>query len=131
MVNYLRTLLLNQDGPAPTGEPGEEYIPANYRKVTLSPALLSVRAALFGPDPDRRMLLYRTRQFLAILHSVPLAPFVAAADSRITYSLDAEPTLLPSLQVTGSQEPLYVTGGPLEATPAGQLAFKWMVTVGS
>jgi hypothetical protein len=63
--------------------------------------LRRVRAVLFGRDPDRRTLLYRTRQFLALLHACELEEFVTAVDPRVTYLpldrgvLEPRPDVLP------------------------------------
>jgi hypothetical protein len=65
--------------------------------------LRRVRAVLFGRDPDRRTLLYRTRQFLALLHACELEEFVTAVDPRVTYLpldrgvLEPRPDVLPDL----------------------------------
>ncbi len=122
MVNHVRTLLLNEDGA------GEEYVPPGYRKAQLPEALQRVRDILFGPSPDRRMLVYRVRQFMAILHSTPLATFVTRADPRITYTLVAEPSLQPSLTISGSDQPLYVSG-PRPTTADGAATQIWTITV--
>ena len=44
-----------------------------------------MRLALYGHDPDRATMLYRVRQFLAVLHATPLVEFVTADDPRLTY----------------------------------------------
>jgi hypothetical protein len=124
VINHVRTLLLNRDGEGNSPGPGEEYTPPAYREVELPPELQKVRDVLFGASPDRRMLLYRLRQFMALLHSTPLSPFVTMDDPRITYRLDAEPGLQPSLEVTDPGHPLYVAG-PRPVTATGIATQVW------
>lgn len=84
MINHLRTLLLNT-GPATAATPGEEYVPKGFRPQTLPQDLSSIRNLLFGPSPDRAMLNYRLRQYLALVHSTELEKYVLNLDPRITY----------------------------------------------
>lgn len=128
MINHVRTLLLNQDGDGAAQGPGEEYTPPSYLAAELPAELQKVRDVLFGASPDRRMLLYRVRQFMAILHSTPLSPFVTMDDPRITYRLDAEPGLQPSLEVTDNGHPLYLSG-PRPATATGVATQVWKCEV--
>jgi uncharacterized membrane protein len=128
VINHVRTLLVNQDGHGSLPGAGEEYTPPTYKQVTLTDSLQKLRAVLFGTAPDRQMLLYRTRQFLAILHSTPLADFVVSDDTRLTYTLDVEPGLVPALTVSDPGYPLYVSGDK-PRTASGQMSHTWVITV--
>ena len=87
MLNHFRNLLLNIDGSIQPGFDflAEEIVPAEYVAVGLPYALATLRAILFGVNPDRAMLNYRLRQFLALLHCTELREYVLALDPRITY----------------------------------------------
>lgn len=86
MVNHFRTLLMNVDGSLPRLEyAGEEIVDPAFRAVLLPASLRTIRAALFGTQPDRSFLNYRVAQLMAIVHATPLAEFVTALDPRITY----------------------------------------------
>jgi hypothetical protein len=85
ILNHIRTLLANLDGPAPVLEAGEEYTPPAYRAVVLPYPLIKARIALFGETPDRRAVIYRVRQLLACIHASPLAEHALIDDPRITY----------------------------------------------
>ncbi len=93
MINHARTLLMNVDGPSRLTEIGEEFIPREYRTVTLPPELLAVRSVLFGSNPDRLYLNYRTRQLIGLLHSTELQEHILALDPRITYWPDTQARL--------------------------------------
>ena len=86
MINHARTLLLNKEGPY---EPdpliaGDEYIP-EFTPITLSVGLQSVYNQLFGTISDYEGRLYRTAQYMSVLHSTEYAAYVTELDSRITY----------------------------------------------
>lgn len=89
MVNHFRTLLMNVDGSATSGDYiAEEIVDPYYAAVPTSPELRAIRYALFGTDPDRHMLNYRCRQLLACVHASPLVEYVTGLDQRITYNFD-------------------------------------------
>ena len=87
MINHARTLLLNRDGNKRPGSSFflEEYVPTAYKPVKLTGALQSVRAILFGSNPDDAFMNYRLHQFMKILHSNEYVEYVTALDSRISY----------------------------------------------
>jgi hypothetical protein len=87
MINHARTLLLNINGDGYGGQPGDEYIPADYVAATLPSYLLRTREVLFGHTPDRLRLNYYARQLLGLLHSTELAEFVTSLDPRVTYDV--------------------------------------------
>ena len=131
MINHFRTLLLNQPGPSPVAD-GEEYVPASFQPVTLPAGLALVRQAIFGIAPDRRMLLYRTRQLLTCVHAGPLAPFVYQLDERVTYWPWANNKLVlqPSLQVlTPPGAPAAALRGTPQPEDGGKLVRSWRVTL--
>lgn len=133
MLNHTRTLLLNQSTTAVPGNyvPGDELVAEGYTSVSLSSSLLSVRRALFGSDPDRYMLNYRLRQFMAILHATPLVEFVLAQDSRVTYPEPDQTLLARTLyqpQVLGRDGTLTVLGTPAAPDTGGRMKHVLRVT---
>ena len=142
MLNHARTLLLNRDATASLGAtfPGEELVPAGFRELSLPAYLRNIRTKLFGSTPDRFMLNYRLRQFMTLLHATPLAQYVTALDSRLSY-LDAGDDLLQQsfrpaaktpttdIAIIGDGEPPDMTGlchycFGLEVAPGGFLAYQ-------
>lgn len=94
MINHVRTLLMNVDGDTPMDDTiAAELLDPTYRADDLPTALVRVRAVLFGADPDTSMLNFRCRQLLAVLHTSPMAEYVTALDSRITYDF-TDPALV-------------------------------------
>lgn len=90
MYNHARTLLINLTGSTGfiSNSPGEELIPATYSQLILPGYINSIRSRLFGANPDRAMLNYRTAQLLQVIASTELQTYVVALDSRITYQLN-------------------------------------------
>lgn len=89
MLNHARTLLMNVDGSAPMLEYlAEEIVDPSYVKLRLPVELQTLRAVMFGSEPDRHMLNYRCRQFITITHSTELSEYIYALDHRITYKRD-------------------------------------------
>jgi hypothetical protein len=131
MVNHVRTLLVNRTGHGNASGPGEEYTSPAYREVPLSTPLRAIRAALFGRDPDRDTLLFRVRQFLAVLHSTELAEYVTADDPRLTYVLGDESELLPSTAASpvGHAHPLYIGGTQPREGGTGKTRYRWDVEI--
>lgn len=135
MFNHARTLLVNLGGNVAARDYlGEELIPASFKPVVLPAYLQRIRQVLFGSDPDRYMLNYRSRQLLQLLHSSELAEYVLALDPRITYTprstgWDWDPAVFTPVVTT-------VTGGPLTipltqpAAPdqSGRLYYEFTVT---
>jgi hypothetical protein len=126
MINHARTLLLNQGGPhlPQAGVLGDVYIPA-FRPVQDGP-MSDLRQLLF----DARAydgLVYRTAQYMAVLHSTEYEQYLFDLDSRITYNPQASglSAFRPGFSYTGpyrlvaSQQPPW----------AGYLQTRWRVTV--
>lgn len=135
MINHTRTLLSGLPGQGfVTGE-GEEYSPPDYQPPILSLPLQAVRGVLFGPAPDRRAILYRLRQFMAILDATPLTADVTAIDSRRTDAgerpLAGGFELAPSITVIpqGHTFPLAIVGDGPSINAAGQLERTWTVDI--
>ena len=131
MFNHARSLLLNLKGSSSPGPdfPGEELVPPEYRPIDTTGYLATVRRALFGSSPDRAMLNYRLKQYMALLHSTELEQYVLALDPRITYDVAAENSLVTNsvyftptvTQLTGlAQSNLFVTGTPNAPDVSGQ-----------
>lgn len=134
MINHLRTLLLNVDGSSrpETGYPGEEFVEPTFKATALTPALLTVRQALFGVAPDRALLNYRLRQLTTCVHATELGEYATALDSRVTYWPVRDPSIFDNLnlgtvilQTAGPAQAGYVIGGPL--TGNGRMYYKWRV----
>lgn len=89
MINHVRTLLLNESGPKPedVSVAGDTYIPA-HAPIEHTAGLSVLRGLLYGARSDYEGRLYRTNQYLAIIHATEYAPYVYHLDPRITYSPD-------------------------------------------
>lgn len=139
MLNHARTLLLNISGDSNPGADflAEEIVPAEYRKLELPNALNQVRRQLFGSDPDRAMLNYRTRQLLKLLHSTELLEHVVDLDPRLSYDTAADSEIVldtafqPQVSAINSPD-LRVLGSPVAPDARGRLAYAYVLrTVGS
>lgn len=134
MVNHVRTLLLDLPGRGFIAGRGEEYTDPTYTPPVPTIALAAIRRVLFGVAPDRAARLYRTAQFMTVLHATPLAYAVQTTDPRLTYLPIARGSLLFAPAVTiaplgGHSEPLYAVGNPPGADGRGRIAFNWTVTI--
>jgi hypothetical protein len=134
MVNAVRTLLVNLDGHGCVTGDGEEYTDPQFRAVSLPSYLQVIRAVLFGAAPDRRTVLYRTRQFLAVIHAANLAEFVTVDDPRLTYlplargGFELPPQLVLS-PIGGHAYVAHLTGPAPGQDTAGKTDFTWTLTV--
>lgn len=138
MINHARNLLLNIDGrDSFVGGIGEEVIDPDYRQVTLNGRLLRIRNVLFGANPDRAMLNYRSRQLLTLIHNTSLEEFVLNLDNRVTYTLADNPFSDPTLydavvtQTVGGTKQLSYVGGSVPPDATGTAFLQWLVTVDS
>ena len=136
MVNHVRTLLMNRgrEGHRLT-DPGEEYIPANYRVRIVDRPLALLRTTLFGNNPDRLFLNYRMRQLMQVIHATQLAPDLLLDDARITYlpfhdDLFTDAFRVRVTQPPGQQLPVDVTGTHVANMSAGLTTQAWDVSVG-
>ncbi len=135
MFNHARTLLLNDHGSnAPGyGLAGEEAVPLEFRAFVVPAFLASVRRVLFGSNPDRLMMNYRLRQFMAVLHSTELVEHVLELDPRITYDPAATDLFEHNFGITveGTDRPFFCSGTPGPDDSRGRLLFAWRVSIGS
>ncbi len=137
MYNHGRTLLLNLDGGSSPGSDflAEELVPADYRRLTLPGYLQLIRGRLFGSDPDRAMLNYRIRQYLAVLQTTELHQFLLDLDPRITYdcteeSLTQETLFTPRIrQSSGALAALYLLGEQGSPDSMGRIRYDYEVDV--
>jgi len=134
MINHARTLLANVSGTESgyAGYPGDEYVPPAYRKLSLG-ELGSVYRILYGSNPDKVFINYRTRQLMNLIHSTDLADWLFALDSRGTYDTtpideffyDLFQTLvIPSLGTTGE---LFLIGNLTPDIEQGRSYQQWRV----
>jgi len=131
VINHARTLLLGQAGEIiPTGYyVGEEYVPS-YNPIDLPPALKTVYEALFGLNPDYEGRLYRTAQYMALLHSTEYVDYVTDLDSLLTY--DVSTSGFTELDydidiVTDSILELTIVGEWKEPSYKGRMRNDWVV----
>jgi len=136
MINHARTLLINvHGGHGFTGTVGEELVPAEYVPVALPSHITSIRKILFGGTPDKEMLNYRARQYMALLHATELAEFVTDLDSRITYDLADEPYFDDNLfkpsyrQTAGATTQFAILGEILSPDSSGTMRLTWDIEV--
>jgi hypothetical protein len=132
MINHARNLLMNvRDTAFNSSVVLEEIIDPAYVRKSVPSYLGSVRRVLFGEQPDRYMLNYRTRQLLQIVHSCELEQFVYDLDPRVTYSFDNDPTDNPNVfdlyvdQYQGSRNDLGIVGEPWSPDKYGQMLYQW------
>lgn len=135
MVNHARTLLLNVSGSAAVDPdlPGEEYVPPAFVALDWPAAMLRVRAALFGNDPDRAMLNYRLRQLMTAAHASVYAGRLPLLDPRVTYWPSDDTSLYSHAlfrgvveQLSGADCPLRLLGSRA-TTAACRLLHEWHV----
>lgn len=139
MYNYGRTLLLNIEGSDNyfVDIPGDELIPSEYVPATLPTYLTNIRRILFGANPDRAMLNYRSAQLLQLISSTELQQYVESLDSRITYSsyqlqLAQPSTFEPTVTQYGeidTAKVLTVVGSPNSPDSSGTSGYDFRVTV--
>ena len=141
MFNHARTLLLNATGSNNPGMDylGEELIPAGYSSLPLSTPIQNIRNQLFGVEPDRAMLNYRSYQLLSMIEKTDLQEFVTDLDPRITYELGQEHTFAlhstwePKLsQISGTlDDVLTISGTPARPDYVGKLYYQFEVDIQS
>lgn len=134
MINHGRNLLMNVDGQGYIpGMPAEEYIPPTYKATTLPAWLQRVRQIVFGPNPDKLMLNFRTRQLLQLLHSTELSRYLTDFDSRITYKFENDVYDLgvgiTVDQLAGDDIEFRVLGSENQATGRPSLYREWTLEV--
>ena len=137
MINHSRTLLLNVDGSGSgySGQPGDEFIPPDYRQVVLPSYLSNIHRTLFGKNPDRIFMNYRVRQLLGLLHVTELAEFVAELDPRITYDVLPYDQLFDDYftgtiqPLTSNPQQLYIQGRIAPTDSVAKLQQQWLVAV--
>lgn len=135
MINHARTLLLNLSGSSPgfTSGPGEEFISPGFNEIKMPAQLSRVRNMLFGNNPDRLKLHYRTSQLLQLIDGTDLQQYVVYLDDRITYSFPEEAQAW--LGVFGRfAVPLHSSGviflfGEDRPAQEGRLISRWKVQV--
>jgi hypothetical protein len=138
MYNHARTLLMNLDGSAGyfLDLPGDELIPADYRKLVLPGALDLIRMRLFGAEPDRAFLNYRVAQLLEIIAATELQSHVLALDPRLTYGkpdirLSDPQTYVPHISQFSGTTQLTITGTPAAPDASGQSQYAYNLTLAS
>lgn len=117
--------------------PGEQAMPAGFLEVELPNELDTIRARLFGADPDRAMLNYRVWQYMRLLHSTPeLEGFVLDLDPRITYlqtfktDLFEPDTFKPVVtQIAGIAAELFIAGSGASPDASGRMYHQYRVDV--
>lgn len=135
MFNHVRTLLMNTEvSPNYLSQLGAELIDPTYLRKTLPGFLGSVHRVLFGSNPDRHMLNYRSHQLLSVIAASTLADYIAYDDARITYDL-TRPTFFatslyePQVQLVAGTGELLFAGFPDAHDHGGQTEFNWMLEV--
>lgn len=134
VINHARTLLINQSrSEFPVH--GEELIPKPFLPVAVPASVTRCRSILFGTNPDRFMLNYRTAQLLRLLHISQFKEDILALDPRITYepfdaSWVSQDLFKPEIaQRTGPQGSVVWGGSPSFPDQNGVTTFVVDVTV--
>jgi hypothetical protein len=94
--------------------------------------LLNVAGGSYDPA-DRDMLNFRARQLLAVAHATPLAEYLKAFDSRVTYDFESpelfnDAAWTPEVTGTGSGT-LAVVGTYDPPDVAGRVGYQFQITV--
>lgn len=129
MINRVRTLLMNCGRMGNDLRlPGEEYIPAEFVRRVQPVWLRRIYTRLFGATPDRLFINYRMRQLMQLIHATPLAEFVSADNTDITY-LPFRDELDSSLfkQIVTPSGSAYLHGGHVADEAVGQTSYTWTV----
>lgn len=116
MINHARTLLLNREYPSLVCE-WSEYVDPTFVPRPWPSYMQDVWRVLFGSDPDRLYLNWRAHQLMTLLHSTEFAPYVTAADPRLSYTV-------PLTALTDTEFPLSIasfTADPASAFPAANV----------
>jgi len=135
VYNHARTLLINLPGNSGYFDdyPGEELIPEEYLPATLPTFLKTFRSRIFGANPDRAMLNYRTAQLLQIVATTKLQEYVSALDSRITYgdpqALFDNENFLPKIRTIRGNSILTVLGDATSPDATGQTRYEYQINV--
>lgn len=134
MINHARTLLLNIDGTAVGEAPGREYVPADYKAVTLPSYLQRMYNILFGSQPDLAWKNFRLRQFMQLLHATELEEFVYSLDPRVTYDLNDtkwfdEYRGFKVKRLAGNPDVWVSFQNPFTEQVNSKLHFQWNVTI--
>lgn len=135
MINHALTLLINQNGQPYSGAwLAEEVTDPDYMATRLSSDLEAVRRVLYGNEPDRHMLFYRSRQLLTITMATPLNEFLDALDPRITYTYRDNGLAASTVFTTRAQkltpygQNLFTYGRPDTADVTGRIAHRYRIT---
>jgi hypothetical protein len=131
MINHARTLLLNVSGPrdASIYVPGDVYIP-NYTALTLPSSLATIYRILFGAAPDYEGKVYRTAQYMDVLHGTEFQAYVYDLDSRITYDPNDADIFEEGLYFPiASSAQITVNGTWPEGGSSGRVLTRWRITV--
>lgn len=132
MFNHAFTLLMNAEPTNYTSWPGEELVDQDFMPLTLPTYLSALRATLFGTNPDRAMLSYRTKQCIRLIDATPLGDYLQALDSRVSYQ-NGDPAaawFAPVVkQISGELAELTVEGQPEPPDTTGCMhqAFKVVI----
>ena len=136
MINEVRTYLLNSVRGSHTSDIlGEEYVPSDFLVVTLPNVVQKLRSVIFGADPDRRMLNFRLRQLMPLLHVTELSEYVISSDSRITYwPIVSTEYFIGAFGTTvekhaGTTGDLTPVGMPVSNEVSGRIYYWWRVDV--
>lgn len=139
MLNHFRTLLANLPPGSLAGDTiAEEPVPVDFQPLALPSYVLAVRRVLFGADPDRAFVNYRSRQFMTLLHNSRYVDHVLALDSRVSYHTGSNKDLLPCSEFVPTVTPRTsaalldvptVTGTPAAPDAGGRMQFVFEVEV--
>jgi hypothetical protein len=136
MINHARTLLLNtRPQNNQLQDAGYEYIPSDFRPVTLSPPLAAIYKILFGAKPDMYFLNLRGRELLTYIHQTELAAYAYKLDPRVTYwpptnapFFENAKSTVTALQTAGLPRPLNLSGAFFASGAAGTTTKRYEIT---
>lgn len=134
MINHVRTLLMQVSAE---GNPGDRvFIDPDFRPLAKIPAAAAkFRRALFGEQPDWRMLEFRMFQLLSAVHATELDEHVRAFDPRITYLTVSRKPFFRNLWTPSISSPnadadgLKLSGAGIADEQLGLCNFNWKVVL--
>lgn len=131
MINHVRTLILNTDGPK-SADPTlffDAAVPP-YKALSLPPALARVSDALFYGTADYPGRVYRAYQIMSLLHASAFEACVYDLDLRVTYTFPHVGVRIPEYKTTvvPDTKSIFLIGPPTSETDRRML-YRWSVSV--
>jgi hypothetical protein len=141
MINHARTLLLNVSPMIAafngTTHDGYEYVPTEFKPISLTQTLNIIRRVIFGINPDNFFRDSRAHELLSYIHQTELSEYVYALDPRVTYwpattdnRFDPHKQTISVTQTYGDARQLVVTGDLKAGISSGTSYRSYVIALG-